>query len=47
MSKKDGKAVLLNASCIKKLFILGVPEIEKQLTREVVKACPARVIKIM
>jgi len=47
MSKKDGKAVLLNAADNKKLFILEVPEIEKELTREIVKACPARVIKIM
>jgi hypothetical protein len=47
MSKKDGKAVLLNASVNKKLFILGVPETEIELTMEVITACPARVIKIM
>jgi hypothetical protein len=46
MSKKDGKAVLLNAFDNKKLFILVVPGTEKELTKEVVRACPARVIKI-
>jgi ferredoxin len=47
MSKKDGKAVLLNAPGKKDLFILSVPASEKDLTNEVLQACPARVIKIM
>jgi ferredoxin len=47
MNKKDGKAVLLRARGKKELFILPVHASEKELTQEVVKACPARVIKIM
>jgi len=47
MSKKDGKAVLLQGEAKKQLYILSVPASEKEITHEVINACPARIIKIM
>jgi hypothetical protein len=47
MSKKDGKAVLLQSETKKQLYMLSVPSSEKDLSREVMNACPARIIKIM
>ncbi|WP_072835471.1 ferredoxin [Flavisolibacter ginsengisoli] len=47
MSKKDGKAVLLNATVKNDLHILPLPVNEKEFTGQVSNACPARVIKIM
>jgi ferredoxin len=46
MSKKDGKAVLLQSIQKKKIFQLEVHNIFLQQTMEVIEACPARVIKI-
>jgi ferredoxin len=46
MSKKDGKAVLLQSIQKKKIFQLEVHHAFLQQTTEVVEACPARVIKI-
>lgn len=46
MSKKDGKAVLLQSIQKKKVLQLEIHSIFLQRTKEVVEACPARVIKI-
>jgi ferredoxin len=46
MSKKDGKAVLLQSIQKKKIFQLEVHSVFFQQTEEVIEACPARVIKI-
>lgn len=46
MSKKDGKAVLLQSIQKKKVFQLEIPVIFLQQTKEVIEACPARVIKV-
>lgn len=46
MSKKDGKATLLKAQTSKDIFILTIPVGMEDKTREVVKVCPVRVIKL-
>ena len=46
MSKKDGKAVLLQSTQKKKIYQLEVHDGFLQLTSQVAEACPARVIKI-
>jgi ferredoxin len=46
MSKKDGKAVLLQGVEKKQIHQLNLPEILMQRSREVAEACPVRVIKI-
>ena len=46
MSKKDGKAVLLQSIQKKKVLQLEIHSIFLQRATEVVEACPARVIKI-
>lgn len=46
MSKKDGKATLLKAQASKDIFILTIPVGMEDKTREVVKVCPVRVIKL-
>lgn len=46
MSKKDGKAVLLQSIQKKKVFQIEIPGAFLQQTKEVAEACPARVIKI-
>lgn len=46
MSKKDGKATLLKAQASKDIFILTIPATMEDITREVVKVCPVRVIKL-
>lgn len=46
MSKKDGKAVLLQSIQKKKISQLEVHEFFLHQAIEVVEACPARVIKI-
>ncbi len=46
MSKKDGKATLLKATCKKELFILSIPNAQVLPTKEVAQACPVRVIKV-
>jgi len=47
MSKKDGKAVLLNAEMKKDIFIFSLPPSIEQQARKVAGVCPARVIKIV
>jgi ferredoxin len=46
MSKKDGKAVLLNSIEKKQIHQLSIHDSLLDTTKEVVEACPARVIKI-
>lgn len=46
MSKKDGKAVLLQSIQKKKIHQLQIHEASLQEMREVAQACPAAVIKI-
>jgi ferredoxin len=46
MSKKDGKAVLLNSIEKKQIHQLSIHDNLVDTTKEVVEACPARVIKI-
>jgi ferredoxin len=46
MSKKDGKAVLLRAVEKKQIHQLELSPIFIARSKEVVEACPARVIKI-
>jgi ferredoxin len=46
MSKKDGKAVLLNSIQKKQIHQLGIHDSMVDTTKRVVEACPARVIKI-
>jgi ferredoxin len=46
MSKKDGKAVLLHAVEKKQIHQLELPPIFMDRSKEVMEACPARVIKI-
>jgi hypothetical protein len=46
MSKKDGKAVLLNATSKKDLYILDVNDEATSAFRFLVKACPVNIIKV-
>lgn len=46
MSKKDGKAVLLNASSKKEIYILPVNDEESRVYLFLVKACPVNIIKL-
>jgi ferredoxin len=47
MSMKDGKAVLLRSSEKKDIYVLPVGEGQVQRSREVAKACPVNIIKIL
>jgi len=47
MSKKDGKATLLNAIEKKEVFVLSVVNAGEQQTKAVKKACPVKIIKIL
>ena len=46
MSKKDGKAVLLNSIEKKKIYQLEIHASLVDATKQVIEACPARVIKL-
>lgn len=46
LSKKDGKAVLLNAQQKKQVFITSLPAVSIEPVKQVVEACPARIIKL-
>jgi ferredoxin len=46
MSKKDGKAVLLQSIEKKKIYQLSICQVLIEQSIEVVAACPGRVIKI-
>lgn len=47
MSKKDGKATLLNAVTKKDVQLLDVNEEAAEANRSLIAACPVRVIKLM
>ena len=47
MSKKDGKATLLNAVTKKDVQLLTVNEETAEANRSLVTACPVRIIKLM
>jgi ferredoxin len=46
MSKKDGKATLLHSVGKKGIYSLEIPSTDLKHTKEIVKACPVRVIKL-
>ena len=46
MSKKDGRATLLNATGKKGIFSLTIPDWQVQQSREIAAACPVRIIKV-
>lgn len=47
MSKKDGKATLLNATKKKDIYILELNEMHRDKTEEIIKGCPVKIIKIL
>ncbi|RXK57713.1 ferredoxin [Lacibacter luteus] len=47
MSKKDGKATLLNAVTKKDVQLLTVSEETAEVNLSLIAACPVRVIKLM
>ncbi|MCW3092320.1 MAG: hypothetical protein JWP81_3389 [Ferruginibacter sp.] len=47
MSKKDGKATLVNAILKKDVFVLPVTNYIQQLTQELTRACPVKIIKVL
>ena len=47
MSKKDGKAVLLNAVNKKEIFQAEIHAIQVSTAQQVVAACPSKVIKLV
>lgn len=46
LSKKDGKAVLLNAQKKKQVFIISLPDASVIPLKRIAEACPARIIKL-
>ncbi len=46
MSKKDGKATLLNGIGKKDVFIRDIANLEVIKSREVAAVCPVRIIKV-
>ncbi|MDP1843844.1 MAG: ferredoxin [Sediminibacterium sp.] len=46
MSKKDGKATLINSVGKNGLFILSIPVIQVQQSKNIAAACPVRIIKV-
>ena len=46
MSKKDGKATLLQAVAKKDVFVLAVNDSVQQRTQEVARQCPVKIIKV-
>jgi ferredoxin len=47
MSKKDGKATLVQSIVKKDIHQLAINEADKDLSVEVEKACPVKVIKVV
>ncbi len=47
MSKKDGKATLMNAQQKKNVHILSIPDFMLEISQKLIEACPARIIKLM
>jgi ferredoxin len=46
MSKKDGKATLLQSTIKKGVSILRISESVKEQSKQTVKACPVHIIKL-
>ena len=46
MSKKDGKAILLNSMLKKEIYALDIPEDAVIQSKLIAKACPVNIIKI-
>jgi ferredoxin len=46
MSKKDGKAILLNATAKKDVWVLNIPFENFEENHAVAKACPVRIIRV-
>ena len=46
MSKKDGKAILLNSDSKKDIFSLSISEEAVYQSQQIAKACPVNIIKI-
>lgn len=46
MSKKDGKAILLNAVSKKDIYTLSVNDTDEVLCLFLVKVCPVNIIKV-
>ncbi len=47
MSKKDGKATLVQSIAKKEIYQLVINEGDKELSIEVEKACPVKIIKVV
>ncbi len=47
MSKRDGKAMLLNATIKKDIAMLILPHFMEPKSRELALACPAKIIKVV
>lgn len=47
MSKKDGKATLLNSIKKKEVFVLSVSNNFQQQTQDAARACPVKIIKVV
>lgn len=47
MSKKDGKATLLNAELKKDKAILSIPDADVDFSKVVANVCPVSIIQIM
>jgi ferredoxin len=46
MSKKDGKAILLNSDSKKDIYSLSIPDDAVNQSQLIAKACPVNIIKI-
>ena len=46
LSKKDGKAVLVNGQQKKQVYVAPIPALLVPSMRRVAEACPARIIKL-
>jgi ferredoxin len=47
MSKKDGKATLINGAGKKNVFILPIPDKSVIKSKKIAAACPVRIIKVL
>jgi ferredoxin len=47
MSKKDGKATLLNSVAKKDVLVLSVSEAMEEKTRKVARECSVKIIKVI
>lgn len=47
MSRKDGKATLLNAAIKKEVHLVALNEMHREKLQQVIKGCPVKIIKIL